>query len=556
MKEVVPQNGLAGRVHWRQDLVAGLVVSLVALPFSVGIARASLAPPMAGILCFLVCGLISAFLSSKRRGPFLTVGGVAAGLVPILHGGVRLLGQGDNAKGFSLVLIAISASGIVMMILAKLNLARFARAFPAMVVEGMLAGIGLTIISKMLPSLLGQEFHHHAFWGVLGELPSHISRVNIPVFVTGLATLVVIALLNQLNFSWLKIVPPQVIGAMFGTLLGVVFKLNSEYLLHISGSPLDSIMFPNFRLFLSDSSLWWPVSLITAQLVLVAGIEGLATTSAADRLDPFKRKTDPNHALLLIGLSNALGLFGVPANIPGGVKTTANTQAGARTQWASLYGVLFVTLFVTFGASIVNRLPNTVLAAVVMMTGWKLCKPAVWKHAIKIGPEQLLVFGVTVFVTVTEDLLFGIIAGMIAEVLVTMYFARRTDAGRSFGSLVRSLYRNPVVNTDLGADGVFHIRLGGAVNSLNILYALEAFEKALEAPGITGVKLHLRNTHLLCHGTVCAIDEFGERVYSLVGYRVQGVDRALEHYLLSPGGNRLGLRFRPSFAPPAPPPAT
>src|SRR3954467_1198714 len=177
-----PQNGLAGLKHWRHDLLAGLVVSMVSVPFSLGIAVASGAPPICGLISAIIAGLVLPFLG----GSYVTISGPAAGLAPALFAGMMLLGRGDLAVGYPLLLGAICLTGLVQVILAKFKLARLAAIFPTSVVEGMLASIGLLIIAKQLPLILGTKFESHEFWGIVRETPAQFLRMDPKVFCLGI----------------------------------------------------------------------------------------------------------------------------------------------------------------------------------------------------------------------------------------------------------------------------------------------------------------------------------------------------------------------------------
>src|SRR3954454_24656679 len=163
-----PQNGLAGLTHWRHDLLAGLVVSLVSLPFSLGIAVASGAPPIAGLISAIIAGLVLPFLG----GSYVTISGPAAGLAPALLAAMVLLGEGDLVVGYPLLLGAICLTGCVQIVLSKLKAARLCAVFPTVVVEGMLASIGLLIIAKQLPHLVGHPFKARDFFPMLREAPA------------------------------------------------------------------------------------------------------------------------------------------------------------------------------------------------------------------------------------------------------------------------------------------------------------------------------------------------------------------------------------------------
>src|SRR3954454_5984338 len=203
-----PRNGLGGLKHWRHDLLAGLVVSLISVPFSLGIAVASGAPPICGLISAIIAGLVLPFLG----GSYVTISGPAAGLAPALLAAMIILGRGDLKIGYPLLLVAICLTGLVQVVLARFRAARFCALFPTTVVEGMLASIGLLIIAKQLPLLFGHKFHAHEFWGIVAEAPSQFLRMEPKFFLLGTACLVLTFALGSLKARWMKVVPPQVIA--------------------------------------------------------------------------------------------------------------------------------------------------------------------------------------------------------------------------------------------------------------------------------------------------------------------------------------------------------
>src|SRR5438552_11864769 len=203
-----PQNGIAGLKHWRHDILAGMVVSLISLPFSLGIAVASGAPPITGIISAIIAGFILPFLG----GSYVTVSGPAAGLAPILLASMTVLGHGDLATGYPLLLVAICFAGCVQIVLARFKFARLCAMFPSAVVEGMLCSIGLLIIVKQFPFLMGVKFHAHEFYEYVLEVPTHISEAKPMVFVIGTLSLALMFVLSAGKAKWLKVVPPQVIA--------------------------------------------------------------------------------------------------------------------------------------------------------------------------------------------------------------------------------------------------------------------------------------------------------------------------------------------------------
>src|SRR3954447_14641546 len=237
-----PRNGLAGLKHWRHDMLAGLVVSMISVPFSLGIAVASGAPPICGLISAIIAGLILPFLG----GSYVTISGPAAGLAPALLAAMTLLGRGDLVMGYPLLLVAICLTGLVQVVLARLKAARYSALFPSSVVEGMLASIGLLIIAKQLPLLVGHPFHAHEFWGIVAEVPSQLTRLEPSVFLIGTASLALIFVLASLKARWLKVVPPQVFAAILGLVLGQVVGLDSRYMIHLPDRPFEhGIVWPN-----------------------------------------------------------------------------------------------------------------------------------------------------------------------------------------------------------------------------------------------------------------------------------------------------------------------
>ena len=186
----------------------------------------------------------------QRGGSYVTISGPAAGLAPALLAAMLLLGKGDRAVGYPLLLVAICLAGVVQVILAKFKLARFSAIFPASVVEGMLAAIGLLIIAKQLPLIFGSpnnRFEAHEFWGIVRETPSRFMHMDPKVFFLGTFSLALIFALASLKARWVKVVPPQVIAAAVGLILGWFLGVSGDRLIFIPAEPFkNGFQWPQF----------------------------------------------------------------------------------------------------------------------------------------------------------------------------------------------------------------------------------------------------------------------------------------------------------------------
>jgi MFS superfamily sulfate permease-like transporter len=511
-----PQNGIAGLKHWRHDLLAGLVVSMISVPFSLGIAVASGAPPICGLISAIIAGLVLPFLG----GSYVTVSGPAAGLAPALLAAMVLLGRGDLAIGYPLLLVAICLTGFVQVILARMKMARFSSLFPSSVVEGMLASIGLLIIAKQLPLLVGHKFEAHEFWGIVAEAPSRLMAMEPRVFALGIATLALIFVLASFKAPAFKVVPPQVIAAVFGLVLGRMLGLRPEHLINIPDQPFKhGFVLPNFQGVLSDHTLWWAVFVTVVTLTLIDGVESLATIAAIDKIDPFKRKSDPNRTLFAMGVSNMCSsMAGGLTIIPGGVKSTACIVGGGRTQWANFYNAMFLIVYIVVGRSVINMMPLSVLGAIVIYTGYKLCAPKVWKHVAHIGSEQLFVFTATVLATLTTDLLVGIAFGMFVKLALEVWIEARVERAEradGIGSTiahharhVAELFRNPVAQSVATPEG-YHLYFARPLVCFNTLHLNNALSQV--PTGVSTVYLHVTDmVTIMDHTATSTLLEFVE----------------------------------------------
>ena len=460
-KEDKPKNGLPGLKHWQYDLIAGLQVALIGLPLSLGIALASGAPPIAGVISAIIAGFAFPFLG----GAHIAISGPAAGLAPALLSGMLSLGHGDLATGYPLVLVAICLTGAVQVMLSAHNVGRFAMYFPMSVLQGMLAAIGILIILQQIPAFLGHLTPPaRSIPEVILLIPDQVMGMNIQTFAVGVIALALLFALNSALVKkqpWARNIPAPLLVVFMGGVAGWVLHFPKESLVYVPYDVLaHGIHFPNFIDVWQRSELWLPLLTTVVTLTLINGVETMATINAIDKIDPFQRKSDPNVTLRTIGISNMLsGLAGGLTIFPGGIKSTANMIAGGRTLWANFYYAAFMALFVWFGPDLINRIPLTVLAAILIFIGWKLCAPAVFSRIWAIGKEQILIAVVCVIITLlSSNLLFGVALGVATKILLLcrdlvialIYDSRfRAVTHDSFFACliasIKELFRDPVI---------------------------------------------------------------------------------------------------------------
>ena len=453
-----PQNGIGGLKHWRYDLLAGLQVALIGLPLSLGIAVASGAPPITGVISAIIAGLVFPFLG----GAYVTISGPAAGLAPALLAGMIALGHGDLTVGYPLLLVAICLTGVVQVLLSILRAGSFALYFPISVVEGMLSAIGILIIIKQIPQLLGDQLPPvKSIPEAILAIPHDIQEMNPEIFLVGGLALALLFFLSSRTERWATLIPAPLLVVSLGGVASWFLQLPQEYLVHI---PLDifqhGIHVPHFSEAWQNQDLWIALLVTIVTLTLIDGTESLATIAAVDKIDPFHRKSDPNVTLRAMGISNILSsLAGGLTIIPGGVKSTTNIMAGGRTLWANFYYACSLALLLWFGTRLINLIPLSVLAALLIWVGWQLCAPRIFQKMLAIGKEQLLIAVVTVVVTLyTSDLLEGVALGTLTKIIVLCVDLVRASAQEApFGespfrwatrllpAALTELFSNPVI---------------------------------------------------------------------------------------------------------------
>jgi MFS superfamily sulfate permease-like transporter len=501
----LPQNGIAGLKHWPHDLRSGFMVAMISLPFSMGIAIASDAPPICGIVSAIIAGFVLPFLG----GSYVTISGPAAGLAPSISTGIVAMGTAYLGKsagheevlaaGYPLILVSIFFAGAFQVVLAKLKVARLCAIFPAAAIEGMLASIGLMIIVKQFPHFLGQKFEAHEFWHMLAELPRKLQSMSTEtyqVLALGAGCLALLFVLAAIPARLFKVMPPPVWVFFIGTAISSqVLHLDHRYLIDVPDPLKHGIVLPEFGAVAGNSALWFSTAYFIVLLLLIDGTESLATIMAVDKLDPYRRRSSPDRTLHAMGVSNvASSILGGLTIIPGIVKSTANIMGGGRTQWANFYNACFLLVFLLLARPLINTVPYVVLASILFFVGFKLCRPKVWRHVAHIGMEQLVIFTFTVLVTVTTDLLIGIVAGVALKLALNLWYVglayRLSTNGQPTPSRLEralSLFRNPVGKREF-SDGVYELYLTRPLVCFNLFHVIRELQQIPSEA--TAVKLH------------------------------------------------------------------
>ncbi len=490
-KLILPKDGIEGlKENFSTDAMSGFIVFLLALPLSLGIAKASEFPPIMGLITAIIGGIVVSLFMGSR----LTIKGPAAGLIVIVAGAVGEFGGGET--GWHLALGAMVVAGIVQILFGVFKLGKLADFFPLSAIHGMLAAIGLIIIAKQIPVLLDVAPAMTKGKGPIALLAS------IPEFIMHLdpkATLIgVISLVIMLGWPFIKGPLKKVPAPLVVLLIAIPAELMMDFqttepayaLVHI-GNLLENVKINVDFAGFAQTGIFIKYVIMFA---LVGSLESLLTVKAIDMLDPYRRKSDTNKDLIAVGIGNTIAaiLGGLPM-ISEVARSSSNVNNGAKTRWANFFHGFFILAFVLLASHLIELIPNTALAAMLITVGIKLAHPREFIHTFTIGKEQLAIFLVTIFFTLFEDLLVGIGAGMLLKIIIHMYH----------GASVTALFKAPVVVSF--TDDTYLVEIDKAAiftNYLGIKSKLEAIP-----PGFK-VIIDLKGTKLVDHSVMENLHHF------------------------------------------------
>lgn len=406
------------------DIKAGIVVFLVALPLCLGIAMSCKVPLFSGILSGIIGGILVTIFSGSK----FSVSGPAAGLTAIVLSSISQLGS------YQLFLAAVVFAGVFQLILGILKAGSIGNYIPNAVIKGMLAGIGIILIIKQLPHLFGydkdpegdEQFIQIDGENSFTELINMINFITPGAVVVGIVSFVILIIAEKSFYKKDKLLsnlPGPLLVVLFGVLLTTAFKgypfftIDKQHLVSLPtiGSFTDlkaNLFFPDF------SRVNDPVFLIIVLTIgVVASLETLLGIEAIDKLDAKKNESDTNKELLAQGIGNiTCGFFGALPITSVIVRSSVNINAGAKTKLSTIIHAILLLVSVAFLPNLLGLIPNACLAAILIMTGFKLTKLAIFKEQWKFGLEQFTPFFITVLVMLVTDLLKGVCAGIVIAI--------------------------------------------------------------------------------------------------------------------------------------------
>jgi MFS superfamily sulfate permease-like transporter len=504
----VPADYLKGlKENFSNELTAGLLVSLIALPLCLGIAMASGFPAFGGLITAIVGGLIVAPLCGSR----LSIKGPAAGLIAISIASVETLGQGDTFAGYRYTLAVLAVAALLQIVFALCKFGRFGDFFPASAVHGMLASIGIIIFSKQIHPLLGVKPLSQNPIDLLLEVPHSLVAMNPRVAIVGLTSVLIVMFAPMILGRISRYFPGPLLAVLAGicfclsfdfasphkyTWYSMEYSLDEKFLVNIPSNFVAGLTFPDFSKLFSSASAQFIL-----MFALIGSIESLLTVKAVDSIDPYKRKSDLNKDLLGVGIGNfILALIGGLPMISEVVRSYSNVTYGAKTRWSNFMHGAFLLVFALALADLIHLVPVAALAGVLCVTGYRLAAPRHFKKCREIGLEQLLVFISTIVATLFTDLLVGVFTGVLVQALCSIFM------GASVRSLVTVVKPGHQVSDTLTV-----IHLPSACSFFNII----SFKRVLDALKTKDIELDFSDTVLVDHTFMHEIRnlerEFGEQ---------------------------------------------
>jgi len=399
----------------KHDFKASITVFFVALPLCLGISLASNAPVYSGLIAGILGGIIVTLISKSH----ISVSGPAAGLTAICASAVTEMGS------IELFFLSVSIAGLLQVLLGVFKLGGFTHFIPSTVIKGMLAAIGILLISKQIPFLLGYDkpdfwtrelFNIFSFTHGFEHVKNIYSGSSAGAIITAISSLVLLIAWKKTLAKKLSFLPTSFVVVVFGVLLALLFKyyipalaLKPSQYVNVSSNLFSEIKVVDLNSIFSNAEIWKTAVVVC----LVASLETLLSIEAVDKIDPYNRISPQNRELIAQGTGNFFsGLIGglpITAVI---VRSSANAEAAARTKLSAIFHGVWLFVFAFFIASLLNLIPYCILAVILIRTGYNLAKPKMIRSVYKLGREQFLPFIVTTVAILFTDLLIGVGIGV------------------------------------------------------------------------------------------------------------------------------------------------
>lgn len=482
----------------KSDFPASIVVFFVALPLCLGIALASGAPLLSGLIAGVIGGIVVGALSGSNLG----VSGPAAGLAAIVAAAIIELGN------FEVFLVAVVLAGLIQILFGILRFGIIGYFFPNSVILGMLSGIGIIIILKQIPHLFGYdaepmgadefvEASGETTFSAILHILGNITPGSVIIGVLGLTLILFWDNILAKKSKIFKVIQGPIIAVVVGTIIKLIFDNNSDLAIkdiHLVSIPMAEnfndlkafLTFPDFSA-IQDARVWT----IAFTLALIASLETLLSVEATDKLDPAKNVTPTNRELFAQGTGNVLsGLLGGLPLTQVIVRSSANIQSNAKSKMSSIIHGFLLLLAVLALPKLLNNIPLSVLAAVLIVVGYKLAKPSLFKKMWDKGWTQFVPFVATIAVIVAKDLLWGIMAGLTIGIIVIM---------------VKSYQNSLFLHLDKANDKLVKMVLAEEVTFLN----KGAIAKQLQSlPNDITLELDVRNSKYIDSDIIDILEDF------------------------------------------------
>ncbi|GGI93048.1 bifunctional SulP family inorganic anion transporter/carbonic anhydrase [Legionella impletisoli] len=436
------------RRNLKFDFIAAIVVFLVAIPLCLGIALASGAPLFSGIISGIVGGIVVGSLS----GSHVSVSGPAAGMAAVVLAALTQLGD------FHTFLLALTLAGVLQIIVGSVRAGFIADYIPSNVIQGLLCAIGILLIVKQLPlaftlSSSLAELKQHLLETTEGlsihplyELSYHINSGALIISLTSLAILIYF---SKTKIRWLKVIPGPIVVVIVGIILNELFVLTDSYLAQNSPQLVNIPENDGLADFFSQlSSPNWAaitnpkVYLYAFVLATVASLESLLNIKAGERLDKKRRYCSKDQELVAQGCGNLIsGLIGGIPITSVIVRTSVNIQAGAKTKISTIFHGFFILFAVMLIPQMLNKIPLSSLAAILIYTGYKLTSPSIYLNIYRQGLDRFIPFITTLACIVFFNLLAGILIGL----CVSLFYILKSNSQVRI-DIIKERYPNGVIN--------------------------------------------------------------------------------------------------------------